>query len=221
MEKLLEIKKVSICTHISKNFSENFQNPKTIPAWMCQNSGKYLPLVTMDFGTPDLRTMDFRTPKVRSPEIVSCDNIVYGWFLRTYHEDQRPYKCNQCDKAFHLSGGLKVHIQTVHEGQRNYKCESCEKTFTQINHFKRHIQTVHEGFRYECNYCGNLFSQKVSLERHTSTVHEGQLKVKCDQCENYFSTPQILKKGPFINYVVKNGYFSVDRLSQAQNSYIW
>ena len=41
---------------------------------------------------------------------------------------KKPYKCNECDKAFSQPRYLRIHERT-HTGEKPYQCNQCDKPF--------------------------------------------------------------------------------------------
>jgi len=52
---------------------------------------------------------------------------------------EKPYKCNQCEKAFNQKGALQIHLMK-HTGDRPYQCEFCPSKFSQRGNLRAHIQ---------------------------------------------------------------------------------
>lgn len=55
---------------------------------------------------------------------------------------ERPFKCNQCDKAFNQKSALQVHM-VKHTGKKPFKCELCSIRFTQKSNMKHHMKRSH------------------------------------------------------------------------------
>ena len=55
------------------------------------------------------------------------------------HEGQRPYKCEQCDKAFTRKRYLTGHVLVVHEGKKPWECDICHQGFRQ----RAHLQVIY------------------------------------------------------------------------------
>lgn len=100
----------------------------------------------------------------------------------------RPYKCEQCDKAFYKPSDLKKHVD-VHKGNksflnlvnskfyysnmtyfvlifpllisdvRNFPCTSCSMQFRDKSNLKRHMLTHTNEKPFCCSGCGNRFKQ--------------------------------------------------------------
>ena len=52
------------------------------------------------------------------------------------HEGQRPYKCEQCHKAFTRKRYLTGHVLVVHEGKKPWECDICHQGFRQRAHLQ-------------------------------------------------------------------------------------
>ncbi|KAH3891304.1 histone-lysine N-methyltransferase PRDM9-like isoform X2 [Dreissena polymorpha] len=109
------------------------------------------------------------------------------------HARERPYKCEECGKAFKLSGDLKTHIRMIHSGERLYKCKECDYACNQSGHLNRHIQ-IHKGERkYTCEVCGYACNRSDSLKRHMM-IHTGERLYKCEECGYAFNQSALLKR---------------------------
>ena len=56
--------------------------------------------------------------------------------------EQRPFKCNFCDKTFRQPESVRRHVESVHDGAR-YPCEFCTQTFTLKSNLGTHIRKKH------------------------------------------------------------------------------
>ena len=85
---------------------------------------------------------------------------------KTKQTDEKPYKCNICDKQFSICSRLKKHAK-IHTDVKPYTCNSCDKTFSRGSDLKKHTR-VHSGEKpYTCDICDKKFSQSSNLKRHT------------------------------------------------------
>ena len=81
------------------------------------------------------------------------------------------FKCDQCEKTFAHSAGLKKHIKGIHNNEKNHKCEYCDyRSYTKANVYM-HSKRVHEkrDFHVQCQYCDK---KVINIEFHVKTFHK-------------------------------------------------
>ena len=92
--------------------------------------------------------------------------------IAQYHETDKKFGCNDCEKSFSRRTSLKIHIERVHERLKNHKCDRCDKMFSDKGNMLKHIACVHDGLKpYNCEYCGKAYGQSNDLKRHIQKVH--------------------------------------------------
>jgi len=109
------------------------------------------------------------------------------------YDKPKPYKCNQCDKAYGSMNSLSHH-RSFHKLDGNAtKCNICDKVLSTLNCLKHHMM-IHTGEKpFKCQHCNEAFrsasNRNCHEERHTSL---GQFK--CTKCNILFIRSTSLSK---------------------------
>ena len=108
------------------------------------------------------------------------------------HSWERPFSCDDCDKAFSVQYDLTVHRRRAHGGPRPYMCDICGKAFTQKSQLAVHTR-VHTGEMVrQCEQCGARFNQASNYIVHMRS-HDGVKAYQCQVCPARFVSRQHLK----------------------------
>ena len=103
------------------------------------------------------------------------------------------FKCDICDKVFHLKGKLELHIILVHKQKNPHECSMCGNSYRQRHQLKYHVQTVHDGmFKFQCDPCEKSYVIKV--KRWSEVGWGGRFKCEIEHDETKPHQCQICKK---------------------------
>ncbi len=95
----------------------------------------------------------------------------YTEHIKTVHENDRPYKCTECSKAFGTEHCMRNHILQVH---RRMKCKICDKEICSKFWYKRHMSKVHGVVpedSHQCDFCTAVFDTVKAKAAHMKKQH--------------------------------------------------
>ncbi|XP_061196867.1 RE1-silencing transcription factor A-like [Saccostrea echinata] len=114
------------------------------------------------------------------------------------HTGTRPHKCKECESAFTTSGELVRHIRYKHTFEKPHKCTECEYASVELSKLKRHMRS-HTGERpYQCMHCNYASPDTYKLKRHLR-IHTGEKPYVCDICQARFTQSNSLKAHKLIH----------------------
>ncbi|WAR17453.1 ZN568-like protein [Mya arenaria] len=105
---------------------------------------------------------------------------------------EKPYKCEECGKAFALKGNMNKH-KIIHTNRSwldsgevdnvlimklgsKHTCRYCSKQFQGKSDVTRH-ERLHTGEKpYVCPHCSKGFAQKVNMRKHALFKHSSLMK---------------------------------------------
>lgn len=83
------------------------------------------------------------------------------------HANNKPFRCDECDKEFSYKNTLQLHKQSAHS-IRPFECEVCQKRFGRKSYLRIHLRTHTKEKPFACP-CGRKFSKKWNLSVHKRT----------------------------------------------------
>jgi uncharacterized Zn-finger protein len=138
------------------------------------------------------------------------------------HTNERPYKCEHCEKSFRQWGDLRYHETSIHSDEKNHVCEFCAKSFSRKYSLVIH-RRIHTGerncesinliiffkiyifdFADKCTDCDKSFRASSYLVNH-QRIHTGEKPHECKVCQKRFRVQGDLKRHTKIHDRVKDG----------------
>ncbi|VDH96523.1 Hypothetical predicted protein [Mytilus galloprovincialis] len=103
-------------------------------------------------------------------------------------QEEKAYKCDQCDKSFIRVGNFRTHMKWHENGEDHFKCNLCNRKFLNQENLLIH-ERVHSGNTpYQCGFCSKSYSTIKSLRIHQNRMHKNIKKHGCDQCFEIFTS---------------------------------
>lgn len=111
--------------------------------------------------------------------------VKYQNHVRLKHTFEKPFKCNECEKAYATSSCLSEHKRRAHT--EPIPCSSCLKVFPSADSLSRHFKLTHREKKFICEFegCGKKFANPSLLKNHTF-VHSEQKKFQCKFCPHSY-----------------------------------
>ena len=86
-------------------------------------------------------------------------------------QQQKEFKCPQCDKSYQYSSTLKRHMEAAHAGRFKYICQLCEKGYTTLRELKEHTFYHNNEPQFPCNRCPEKFKTLYTLKKHQTEMN--------------------------------------------------
>ncbi len=117
-----------------------------------------------------------KAPKVECPH---CHKMFrrgrnYVEHIKSKHEMDTPFKCDQCTKSYGTEAYLRLHVMNVH---RRLTCNICGKDICNKLWFKRHMAKVHgvmPANSFPCEQCTLVFDTEDAKMKHAMKQHAPQ-----------------------------------------------
>ncbi|XP_023721818.1 zinc finger protein 569 isoform X2 [Cryptotermes secundus] len=103
------------------------------------------------------------------------------------HSDEKPYKCDKCDRNYGSLASLGIHKAT-HSTETPYLCDLCGKSFKHVSNLRSHKRSHRDDSdknRQVCDVCGKGFRSRFHLSEHMN-VHTGRRPYACNVCGKHF-----------------------------------
>ena len=101
--------------------------------------------------------------------ILPCQMIFKSLFYgrdhigsRSLQGHEKPYTCDECNKAFKTNGELSEH-KRLHTGEKLITCELCDKAFLHGSKLIRHKRIHTDERPHQCDECNKVFKTTGEL----------------------------------------------------------
>lgn len=158
-------------THLDKKPFACEQCPKTFGM---QRSLEHHKLVHLKGILPDddpsWKWADYKKKKVECDICFKTLNIYSLKDHKRIHANEKPFKCDVCNKSFRLKNNLRLHKMIHIDSEPKLKCAFCHYKFRTESYLKVHERLHREGMP-ACQFCRKEFSSNAAVLRHIRTEH--------------------------------------------------
>ncbi|RXM97184.1 Zinc finger protein 208 [Acipenser ruthenus] len=105
--------------------------------------------------------------------------------------DDRPFRCDVCQRTYRHAGSLLNHKNTHKTG--SFECVVCQKIFSNPMAMKNHLRIHTQKKPYPCPECGKAFRLSSALQNHQK-LHFGDVPHRCQGCGKGFLSGRSLRR---------------------------
>lgn len=116
--------------------------------------------------------------------------VALRYHMRTFHSDDRPFKCNVCGVSYKYKSNLESHAR-LHTGDRPFMCNECGRAFKRNSEMHAHINLVHKKVRkHKCDRigCSKSYVNAQQLTDHINVQHLNLKTYQCETCNRSLGT---------------------------------
>lgn len=103
------------------------------------------------------------------------------------HTNEKPHKCDKCDKSFSRAENLKIHSRS-HSGEKPYVCPvpGCNKAYSNSSDRFKHTRTHQVEKPYKCKIpgCPKRYTDPSSLRKHVKTYKHFVVEKEAEPVKN-------------------------------------
>nr|XP_019938656.1 PREDICTED: zinc finger protein 646-like isoform X1 [Paralichthys olivaceus]XP_019938657.1 PREDICTED: zinc finger protein 646-like isoform X1 [Paralichthys olivaceus]XP_019938658.1 PREDICTED: zinc finger protein 646-like isoform X1 [Paralichthys olivaceus] len=107
-------------------------------------------------------------------------------------KEERPFKCNICNRSYRHAGSLLNHKNTHKTG--HFSCTFCSKPFTNPMALRNHTRIHTQKKKYVCLTCGKAFRLASILHNHQRVHNRMASHFSCAACGKSFQGRSGLKR---------------------------
>jgi len=106
-----------------------------------------------------------------------------------YGQDNKPFKCDECDMSFTMKGFLTQHKKSRHDplvkalNAKKHMCQICGKSMREDS-LRDHMRSAHGEDHIKCTQCDSTFKHEKIYLKHVKNQHTF---VTCELCGKQFS----------------------------------
>lgn len=108
------------------------------------------------------------------------------------NKEERPFKCNICNRSYRHAGSLLNHKNTHKTG--HFSCTFCSKPFTNPMALRNHTRIHTQKKKYVCLTCGKAFRLASILHNHQRVHNRVSSHLSCSACGKSFQGRSGLKR---------------------------
>ncbi|ODM92590.1 putative zinc finger protein [Orchesella cincta] len=123
------------------------------------------------------------------------------------HTNERPYKCEPCERDFKCQTSLQSHHRHKHSKEKPFSCCYCPATFVTSRNLTSHTRVIHTkdpSTRQKCNICHKILASSY-LPTHMQW-HANIMPFSCIICDKKFHSKGNLQIHIRSNHLLERPY---------------
>ncbi|KAK9530563.1 hypothetical protein VZT92_012057 [Zoarces viviparus] len=183
--------------HSCQNCGKGFRGKKQLLAHVCADLRKDVPRGRRGLKSRTVKCKECKQAFLSVGQLTAhtCDGRSGSSDAQTNvstNKEERPFKCNICNRSYRHAGSLLNHKNTHKTGQ--FSCSFCSKPFTNPMALRNHTRIHTQKKKYVCLTCGKAFRLASILHNHQRVHNRVASQFSCPACGKSFHGRSGLKR---------------------------